>query len=252
MQTNKLKDIKDNFYIVIDFDQTITSKLSVNSWNAIMESKYIKEEHLIEHKKLYEIYKPIELDHTLNLQYRIEKMNEWYYSILKLFYKYEYNSDIIRNAVKDSKLKLRTGAIEFFYKTYRNDIPVIIVSAGIENTIEEFLKLNNINYSNISIISNKIDFESKNNTTYVHALNKDKQIWQDDIVNNIIVKKYAVLIGDVIADINMLPDNIKNEKITIGFLDNDIEENLKLYNKYFDIVLTKDASFKEVERILEI
>lgn len=50
----------------------------------------------------------------------------------------------------------------------------------------------------------------------------------------------------------MLPDNIKNEKITIGFLDNDIEENLKLYNKYFDIVLTKDASFKEVERILEI
>ena len=91
MQTNKLKDIKDNFYIVIDFDQTITSKLSVNSWNAIMESKYIKEEHLIEHKKLYEIYKPIELDHTLNLQYRIEKMNEWYYSILKLFYKYGYN-----------------------------------------------------------------------------------------------------------------------------------------------------------------
>ena len=42
---------------------------------------------------------------------------------------------IVKNMM--SKLKLRTGAIEFFYKTYKNDIPVIIVSAGIENTIEE-------------------------------------------------------------------------------------------------------------------
>ena len=51
--------------------------------------------------------------------------------------------------------------------------------------------------------------------------NKDKQIWQEHLVNTITIKKYAILIGDVIADVNMLLDNIKNEKITIGFLDND-------------------------------
>lgn len=252
MKTNKLKDIKDNFYIVIDFDQTITSKLSANSWSAIIDSKYIRKEHRIENQRLYEIYKPIEINNKLDIQYRIDKMNEWYYLILNQFYKYEYNNDIIKKAVKESKLELRDGAKDFFEKAYKNDIPIIIVSAGIENTIEEFLKLNNIYYSNIKIVSNKIDLKNKSDTTYVHALNKNKQIWKKDIIDNIYTKKYAILIGDVIADTNMLPDNIKNDKITIAFLDSNIEENLELYNKYFDIVLTDNTSFKEIEKILKI
>lgn len=252
INSNKINEIKDNFYIIIDFDQTITSKDSANSWEAILNSKYIKKEHLIEQQKLYEKYKPIEINQTLDLQYRIEKLDEWYSLICKEFYEYDYNSNIIEKAVKDSKLKFRDGAIDFFNKLYRNNIPIIIVSAGIENTIEEFLKLNNIYYSNVSIVSNKMDFENKNTPNYVHALNKDKQIWKKDIVNAIATREYAVLIGDSIADVNMLPNNIKSKKISIGFLDNDIEKNLDIYNKYFDIVLTDNTSFKEVERLLKI
>lgn len=250
---NKIKDIKDNFYIVIDFDQTITSETSANSWSAIISSTYINKEHRLENQKLYEIYKPIETNNTLDIKYRTEKMDEWYSLIVNQFYKYEYNSNIIEKAVKESKLKLRDGAKDFFEDTYKNNIPVIIVSAGIENTIEEFLKLNNIYYSNVKIVSNKIDLKNKTKATYmVHALNKNKQIWKKDIIDNIKSKKYAVLIGDVIADTNMLPENIKNDKITIAFLDNDIEENLELYNKHFDIVLIDNTSFKEVEKILKI
>ncbi len=84
------------------------------------------------------------------------------------------------------------------------------------------------------------------------ALNKNKQTWKKDIIDNIANKKYAILIGDVIADTNMLPDNIKNDKITIAFLDNNIEESLELYNKYFDIVLIDNTSFKEIETLLKI
>ena len=40
--------------------------------------------------------------------------------------------------------------------------------------------------------------------------------------------------------------------ITVGFLDEKIEENLEHYNKAFDIVLTKEASFEEVNKILNI
>lgn len=54
------------------------------------------------------------------------------------------------------------------------------------------------------------------------------------------------------ADTNMLPDNIKNDKITIAFLDNNIEENLELYNKYFDMILIDNKSFKEIEKLLKI
>lgn len=167
---NKLKDIKDNFYIVIDFNQTITSKTSANSWSAVIDSIYINKEHRLENQRLYEIYKPIETNDTLDIKYRIDKMDEWYSLILNQFYKYEYNRDIIEKAVKESKLKLRDGAKNFFENTYKNNIP----------------------------------------------------------------------------------NNIKNNKITIAFLDNNIEENLELYNKYFDIVLIDNTSFKEIETLLKI
>ena len=114
------------------------------------------------------------------------------------------------------------------------------------------MKLNNIYYNNINIVSNRIDFENRDTTNYVHALNKDKQIWKKDIINNISTKQYAIVIGDVIADVNMLPNNIDSKKISIGFLDDDIEKNLGIYNKHFDIVLTNNASFKEVEELLKI
>lgn len=77
-------------------------------------------------------------------------------------------------------------------------------------------------------------------------------MWKKDIIDNIATKKYAILIGDVMADTNMLPDNIKNDKITIAFLDNNIEENLELYNKYFDMILIDNKSFKEIEKLLKI
>ena len=110
VNSNIINDVKDNFYLVIDFDQTITSKDSVNSWEAILKSKYIKEEHFIEQQKLYEKYKPIEIDLSLDLQYRIKKLDEWYFFICKKFYEYDYSNDIIEKAVKESKLKFRDGA----------------------------------------------------------------------------------------------------------------------------------------------
>lgn len=40
--------------------------------------------------------------------------------------------------------------------------------------------------------------------------------------------------------------------ITIGFLDKKIEQNLELYKSTFDIVLTENASFKEIEDIIQL
>ena len=40
--------------------------------------------------------------------------------------------------------------------------------------------------------------------------------------------------------------------ISIGFLNDKIEENISFYQKYFDVVLTKeDATFYEVEKIIK-
>ena len=39
--------------------------------------------------------------------------------------------------------------------------------------------------------------------------------------------------------------------LTFGFLDENIENNIEKFNKNFDIVLTENGDFKEVQKILE-
>jgi len=246
----KIKLDKDNFFIVIDFDQTITSKNSQNSWEAVMNSGYISKEHLEKHNELYKKYKPIEMDSSLDIRSRIEAMNEWYSSILLLFYENVSDEDIIKKAMKNSKLEFRDGAKELLRKTFNCNIPIVIVSAGIGNTIEEFLRINNVRFDNIQIISNFINFETQSNNYYVHALNKKDAIWETDIISKISMKKYVLVIGDVVDDINMLPSTIQSEKVTIGFLDKNIEERLEEYKKQFDVVLTDNSSFSELNEIL--
>ena len=48
----------------------------------------------------------------------------------------------------------------------------------------------------------------------------------------------------------MISENQKNKTLTIGFLDYNIESNLKIYNKNFDIVLADNENFNTVKEIL--
>lgn len=66
-------------------------------------------------------------------------------------------------------------------------------------------------------------------------------------------KKYRLLLGDFIEDKKMLPIKDWDKTIFIGFLNNEIGQNLKVYRENFDIVLTKnDASFDVVINLLDI
>lgn len=51
-------------------------------------------------------------------------------------------------------------------------------------------------------------------------------------------------------DINMVTKEKLENTITVGFLNQEMEGNLKLYQKTFDIVLANNASFEELEEIL--
>ena len=65
-------------------------------------------------------------------------------------------------------------------------------------------------------------------------------------------RKNIILIVDGIADLKMIPKADIENAITVGFLDEKIEENLETFNKNFDIVLSNRGTFKEVNNILKI
>lgn len=259
--TNKLKQIQlkeDNYYVILDFDKTITSKTSLDSWMAILDFEVYGEECKKEIEELNSQYAPMELDYTLEDKVKEQYMAEWYQKSMNLLYKYQLTNSKLRKALQKETLKFRKGAKEFLQKLQKKKIPVIIVSAGIGNAIEEFFKKENCYYDNIYIISNFIEFKKdkmqKFTDSIIHSMNKKIEGRLPETLQSAIdKKKYAILCGDIVEDIQMIRKEKLNKTITVGFLNDKIEENLTFYQKNYDMVLTEEeACFQEVEKIINI
>ena len=256
---DKIKNINledNNYYVVIDFDKTLTSGESVTSWGLTAKSNGIGPDYTEKRMALFNKYRPIEIDPNISEEKKSIAMTEWWQLHINLFYEYGIKEQAVKNAVALGNLKYRDGAKEFLKKMNELNVPVIIISAGIGNVIEEFLKFENDYYENIKIISNFIVFENGEFKEIagdiIHALNKNIVRLDENSKHDLENRKNILLLGDGYADLKMISENDKKNAITVGFLDEKVSENLELYNKGFDIVLTDLSSFKDVNNILKI
>lgn len=245
----------NNFYIAIDFDRTITETKSDDSWDAT--GRILGENFNKKLTELYQKYRPIELDYNIKFEEKNKAMEEWYQECMNLYYEYKLTKTKLEDSINNSNLKFRYGAKEFLIEANKNNIPVIILSAGIGNVIEEFLKSNNCYFDNIFIISNFIEFDKNGNmkpfkNKLVHTINKTMEGHLPENLKKICnQKKYRLLLGDLIEDKNMIEKSDWDKTILVGFLNEKIEENLNLYKNEFDIVLTKeDANFRDLKEII--
>ena len=113
---NKLGKItltKDNYYVVLDFDGTITSSDSLDSWMAIIDFEIYGEECKKEIQKLNGRYKPIESDYELDYDIKKQHMADWYRKSMDILYKYQLTFSKLQKALQKEKLKLRKGTKEF-------------------------------------------------------------------------------------------------------------------------------------------
>ena len=153
----------------------------------------------------------------------------------------------------------REGAKEFLQKAYQKKIPIIILSAGIGNVIEQFLRETNCYFDNIYIISNFMEFDEigkvkKFDTSkMIHTLNKTmKGKLPNKYAEKIKNKTYKILMGDLKEDEKMIEKEEWDTTLKVGILDKEKEERLKVYQEAFDIVLTgQDATFDMLNEIIE-
>lgn len=257
-KVDKLKEKMNTSDIVIfmDFDRTITSKNSEDSWAATANKKVMGEGLSKELNIYYEKYGPIELDYTIDIKQKERYMEEWYKRCMDLYYAYHLTKDKLKESIDNSKLVLREGAKDFLFKLYKENVPVIILSAGIGNVIKQFLKEKECDYSNITIISNFIKFDENGNMmkfsdNMIHSLNKNIDKLGDLKVKKIIeTKKYRIVMGDLIEDIYMAGEFPEDRLLKVGFLNSNISKNLEIYNKNFDIVLTEENNFYDIEKYI--
>lgn len=252
-----IKFNKNNMYVAIDFDKTITDTKSEDSWDAT--GKLLGKEFNNKLERLYREYRPIELSYQISFDEKKLAMERWYQKCMSLYYEYHLTESKLNESVKKSNLIFRKGTKEFLNELYENSIPVIILSAGIGNAIELFLEENNSYYKNIFIMSNFIKFDKngkmeKFEGDMIHSLNKStKGNLPKEIEAELESRSYRLLIGDAIEDKKMVPEEQWEETIAVGFLNENIEENSEEYQRNFDILLTgDDANFENIKNCIEM
>ena len=242
-----------DIYVVADFDRTFTVGNSKTSWSLLASTDLLPKEYIEDRQVLFDKYRPIEIDTTMPFEYRLEQTKIWFKLHAELFVKYKLKESFIQEIVRNRDIMtFRDGAKDFLKYLYENDIPLIIISAGIGNFIKEFLEKEECYYSNIYISSNMLNFEEgiaigvENNI--IHSLNKNEVSLPNNIKKRLENRTKVILLGDQIDDIRMVSKDKRNNTIRIGFLiDKDSRET---YEKHFDIVCEDTISYDEIGKKL--
>jgi len=247
---NNFKGTK-NFYVITDFDRTLTTKDSEPSMGIV--PKYLGGECLRERTKIFEYYRPLELDYTIKEQEKQKIMKEWANRSFTLLSKY-LTQNIINKALENANIHFRKGAKEFLIKMNDMNIPVIIMSSGVGNILKAFLEKEGCLFNNIEIVSNFFEFQDKK--AYIDldgimaTLNKEYKKIPINVRNKLEQKENALLFGDLIEDIKMANKEKLSNTITFGFLDANVEDNLEEFNKNFDVLLAGDEDFDSIKKVL--
>lgn len=257
------KDGKDKIHILTDFDRTLTTAFingkSVPSLISILrDGNYLTPDYAIKANELYAKYHPIEIAPKVSLEARKKAMFEWWTIHFDLLIKLGLNRKDIESVVEFGKIKFRDGFGEFADFLYQYQIPLVIMSSsGLgSEAISMYLKKEGKLYDNVYIISNSFQWDENGKAISVkqpiiHILNKDKTSVQNFPVFEVIKnRKNVLLLEDSLDDIGMTKGFDYDNLIKIGFLNENIEENLEYYKQDYDVVILNDFSMDYVNVLL--
>lgn len=247
----------DTIHVLTDFDRTITVGTSESSWSVLSKSDLVPKEYVIERQELYNKYRPIETDETIDFETKNKLVSEWFYKHICLFVKYKLSESVVNEAARNLRvMAFREGAKEFLENMKQRNIPVIIISAGIGNFIKQFLIKNNCDFDNIYIVSNFIKFENGVavgvSDNIIHSLNKNEVSVPNKVKSLLVSRPNIILLGDGSSDVKMAQEDKRKDALKIGFLEENVENNRKVFEENFDIVCTDNTSFKELSEVINI
>lgn len=253
---------KNNLHVLSDFDKTLTkcflgNKKAVSGFGLIRAGNYLSPDYVKKSYAMYDEYHPIELNDTIPLKLKKQKMKEWWKKHEQLLIDAKLHKSVIQDIIEKNPNILREGYDVFFTTLKENKIPLLIFSSGFGNLIQEYLKKSNYLSENVFLLSNIFEFDQEGfakgyKTEPIHVFNKsDTRIMNKNYLNTIKERKNIILLGDSIGDLGM-SKNLNYETILkIGFLNENINENLETYKQKFDVVILEDGSMNFINKILE-
>lgn len=259
-----IKDGAEKLHILADFDKTLTKefvdgKSIVSLISILRDGNYLTPDYAEKAHALYNKYHAIEVDPNIVFEEKERKMHEWWNTHFDLLIKSGLNKRDIKKAIDSGKVKLREGFPEFAKILNSHNIPLVILSAsgmGIE-AISIYLEKEGILLDNIHIISNDFGWNEAGSAIQIkqpiiHTLNKfETMIKNFPFFSKTKDRKNIILLGDSVEDTNMAQGSEYNNLIKIGFLNENIANNIEQYKKAYDIVILNDSSMEYVNELLK-
>lgn len=249
-----------NLTVIADFDGTITKKV-VNGkpqpslLSLLISEKYLSKQGVEKSQALFDHYYPIELNPTIPPTEKEQLMLEWWEKSIAVLLEEKVTLEMIQEITHSPLVQFRDQLVEFLNLLAERRTPLIIYSAsGIgTDAITHLLEHQQLLTSNISIISNDLDFNKQGEVIsakklLIHIANK---------IGTTLIKKGAIapypsrrdclLIGDSLDDRKM-SDGIDFETVYAVAFGNHQPEN---FQPLFDLVLPIDGGYQPILQLLK-
>ncbi|CAL0316785.1 unnamed protein product [Lupinus luteus] len=250
--------------VIADFDATLT-KFWVNGTRGQSSHGLLQQgnpEYDAKRQQLYDYYHPLEFSPTIGLEEKTKLMEEWWGKTHGLLVEGGLTYESIKKSVADANIAFREGVVELFEFLEERDIPVLIFSAGLADIIEEVLRSKlHRTFKNVRIVSNRMVFDDDGHLVsfkgkLIHSLNKNEHALDmaapvheqpgdlngpSDENDSVKKRTNVLLLGDHIGDLGMSDGLNYETRISVGFLNHNIENSLSCYREAFDVVFVNDA-----------
>ncbi|XP_020309349.1 7-methylguanosine phosphate-specific 5'-nucleotidase-like isoform X1 [Oncorhynchus nerka] len=252
----------DALQVISDFDMTL-SRFAHNGKRCPTTHNILDNDLLINDtckkmiRELLNTYYPIEIDATRTVEEKLPHMVEWWTSVHELLIQQKIRRDLLAQAVKQSSAMLREGYKVFFDRLQEQQVPLLIFSAGLGDILEEVIRQNHVFHPNVHVISNYMDFDQSGvlrafKGQLIHTFNKrEGALLHAAHFRELKERPNVLLLGDSLGDLTMA-DGVAHTQhaLTIGFLNDQVEERKESYVNSYDIVLVKDETMDVPNAIL--
>ncbi|KAL7107905.1 hypothetical protein ACP275_06G082700 [Erythranthe tilingii] len=258
--------------VIADFDATLT-KYWIDGQRGHSSHGLLQQgnpEFDLKRQKLYDYYHPLEINPTIPLDEKAKLMEEWWEKTHALLIEGGLSYGAIKSSVANSRIAFREGVTELFELLERSNVPVLIFSAGLADIIEEVLRQKlHRSFKNVRIVSNRMVFDQNGDLVSfkgktIHVLNKNEHALDmagplhDQLgdangltgdVSSVKSRTNVLLLGDHIGDLGMSDGLNYNTRISVGFLNDNIESSSDSYRSAFDVVYMNDAAMWGVVKL---
>ncbi|KAM7448258.1 7-methylguanosine phosphate-specific 5'-nucleotidase [Porites harrisoni] len=250
----------EKLQVISDFDKTLT-KFVVNgekgctAYGVIESYKNFPESYREKAKELKEKYMPIEFSGDISSAEKEPLMIEWWTKAHELITELGLKKDDITQVVEDSPIALRDGVEWLFVKLHEKHVPLLIISGGLGDIIKEVIDQQSTIYDNVTIVANFFKYEQGVMVGFKDKLlfsNNKREMTKDlEFFNRNKDRTSVIVMGDLPEDTHV-SSSPKNPEVvlTIGFLNDKVNENLSNYMDAFDIVIVDDHSIELVDLLL--